>query len=217
MTSRTALAALSFVAWTLALPVLSPLLDGVSRAPGPSPASVVGQISAAVAVATWPGVVWALAALVAVVAWRRGRRSLAWALALMPGVSWAASFLVKVVVNRPRPEAVVQLVTASGSSYPSGHVTVMTATALAVAWAWTHTVNAPADPAPQPNRRLLPSVVAVAAITLVAANRFLLRAHYPTDIVAGVLLGITVVSVVFATLDRLGGDFDTADGVKLAT
>lgn len=83
------------------------------------------------------------------------------------------------------------LITAEGWSYPSGHVTAVTALVVLVlaAVVLTH----------QRRPILVVWTVAAAALWwLVAINRWWLRAHYPTDIMGGALLGGSLAALALA-------------------
>lgn len=90
----------------------------------------------------------------------------------------AAEGLVKVLVGRPRPEE-------ASLAFPSGHATAAAAFFGAVIYL--------AQALPPRTRRLV-RACAVAAIVLVALARVMLRAHWPTDALAGVALGLALAS-----------------------
>jgi undecaprenyl-diphosphatase len=86
---------------------------------------------------------------------------------------------VKQIVDRHRPPLADRLVSVGGTSFPSGHATqnaaVLPALALAAA-------------ALGANRRICLAVAAAGA-ALVGASRVFLGVHYPSDVLAGWLLG----------------------------
>jgi membrane-associated phospholipid phosphatase len=125
-------------------------------------------------------VVLPLAVVITVLLYLRGRRHDAWAIALGVAGAVVLSALVKILVDRSRPP-VHHLEAVSSGSFPSGHATQSTAFLLAVLLAWL--ARAP--------RRRHPGAVAVAGLLVVAIafSRVYLGVHYPTDVVAGILLG----------------------------
>jgi undecaprenyl-diphosphatase len=98
---------------------------------------------------------------------------------------WLASIVVaevsvtvfKLLYDRPRP--IDSLVSTTGASFPSGHAIAGAVTAVALV-----IVFLPAGP----HRRIW-ELVAVGFAFFMAMSRTYLRAHWLTDVVAGVLLG----------------------------
>jgi len=136
------------------------------------------------------GIAFVLAALPS----RRLRLALIVAVVLI--VAALFTDLVKDYVARPRP-SVNPLVSAPGYSFPSGHTLNSTATyGLLALVAW---------------RSRLPLLVRRAAVVvgvvvpfLVGLSRMALGVHYPTDVLAGWLVGVALVALA-ATLIRLTG------------
>lgn len=163
----------------------SPLVDGVAllidRLLGP-------QLGAA------------LVLLFAVAVWVTTRRAVD-ALTVL-GVSvlpWAAAETVKLVVGRDRPDPRLLvdplLVEPHSFSFPSGHTALATGLALAVVlvvrgrWA---------------GRRWHPAAVVVAlGVLVVAASRVWIGVHYPTDTIASVVLGCSVVALALPVWRRI--------------
>ncbi|MBI4269915.1 MAG: phosphatase PAP2 family protein [Candidatus Rokubacteria bacterium] len=86
---------------------------------------------------------------------------------------------LKWVIGRPRPEGL-------SLGFPSGHATAAAAFFGALIYL--------AAALPAPARRLA-RALAVAVVVLVAAARVMLRAHWPSDALAGVALGLALASV----------------------
>jgi membrane-associated phospholipid phosphatase len=118
--------------------------------------------------------------VLAVVLWIRRHRADALAIGLSLWAGIGLSSLVKVLVDRPRPP-VRHLEQVSSASFPSGHATQSTAFLLAVLLAWLVHHDARNLRAP-----ITATVVLIAAI---AASRVYLGVHYPSDVIAGILLG----------------------------
>lgn len=116
----------------------------------------------------------------------RGRGLEAAMLVVGFGLSYAAVHIAKAAYDRPRPSGA--LVDTTLSAYPSGHALyavslIACATVLVragVGWAGRFAVV----------------TVAVVAVAVVALSRVYLRAHYLTDVLGGVALGVAVWSLV---------------------
>jgi membrane-associated phospholipid phosphatase len=94
--------------------------------------------------------------------------------------------LVKVLVARPRPALVDPVTSPSGYSFPSGHAGGSAAVYGALALLGVAVVARSA--------RLMLVIGAALLIGAVAVSRVLLGVHYPSDIAAGVALGLAWVS-----------------------
>lgn len=179
----TALLALVFLVWTWL--VLAGALDALDRATlfsGLAPGSAAAQIWAAIAIVTWPAVPYAAAAILGIWAHRRRLRNLAYALWLVIPLAWGSHLGLKALVARPRPQATLDLITGHGWAYPSGHLTAASAlAAMAVA-----TVIATRQ---SRFARVLTWALAWALVLTLAVCRWILQAHWLSDIVGGLLLG----------------------------
>ena len=135
-------------------------------------------------VVTWAGSAFLLVpiALIACVALlRAGLRREALAVALSLGGARLIFDWVKLLVSRPRPP-VEHLQAVTGSSFPSGHAT------QASAFWFSLVFVLPAAGASAKLTRVAAGV-ALVIVLLVAASRVYLGVHYPSDVVAGMLLG----------------------------
>jgi undecaprenyl-diphosphatase len=128
------------------------------------------------------GLIWALMAFVLVLLIRRGVKNagvLALATLLTTFAADSVSFGVKDLVNRTRPaDAHAQihpLYVVHSSSFPAGHA------ATAFAGATLLSYFAP---------RLTPLFVVLAAA--IGLSRIYVGVHYPTDVLAGVAIGVVV-------------------------
>jgi len=106
----------------------------------------------------------------------------------------AAAIVIKLAVRRHRPHhpaIEVNVGTPSSLSFPSAHATSSTAAAMLLC-------------------RATRSPLPLAAVPLMALSRLVLGVHYPTDVLAGIVVGAAVAG----TTARLGGREQTlsADG-----
>ena len=98
--------------------------------------------------------------------------------------------LLKNLIGRARPEE-------ASMAFPSGH-----ATAAAAFFGALFYLAATLPPLP----RALVRVGAVVTIVLVAIARVVLRAHWPTDTLAGIALGLTLASIAAVLADAAGNE-----------
>ena len=185
------LALASFLLWTAALAsgLFGPL-DAAVRVPLVDPRSTGGQIAEAFALVTHPFGLFALTLMLALWAHRRRLRRLALALALST-LGLPAYELVAMVSARPRPPTLfTDSVSAGGFSYPSGHVVAATV----VTWVAVTIANAQRKSTGSRWRRQAWGGLFVAAV---AADQCALSAQWESDVVGGVLLGVTVASGAF--------------------
>ncbi len=111
--------------------------------------------------------------------WRRRWEGLVyWALSM--AASQALIGPIKALYARPRPP--VSLVETTGYSFPSGHAVAGAAIAIALV-----VVLVPAGP-----RRRNLEMIAAAFAVIMGLSRVYLRAHWLSDVVAGVALGAAV-------------------------
>lgn len=124
-----------------------------------------------------------LAALaVCVWAWRRhGLRTRALWAATTLGVTWALQLGLNRLVARARPVVDEPVTHAPGYSFPSGHAANTAAVAV--------TLTLLVWPLLGPRGRVVVPVTSGTVVVLTALDRILLGVHYPSDVVAGVLLG----------------------------
>jgi undecaprenyl-diphosphatase len=102
--------------------------------------------------------------------------------------SWALYGLTKFVVQRPRPRVITHLTHDAGwYSYPSGHTMLAPLVFVVGAILWTRKW-------PRTEARAGVVLLAIGLSLAIAFSRVYLGAHYPTDVIGGLLLG-TAVSV----------------------
>jgi len=104
---------------------------------------------------------------------------------------------LKGAIGRPRPVVPIALTTASESSFPSGHAA---GTAALCASLFILLL-----PRLRRGPATLLAVLGVALCLAVAASRVALGVHYPSDVVAGLLLGIVCAVAVSPILPRSQG------------
>ena len=123
------------------------------------------------------------------------RRRLPVAAVVLAVVAWAGEYggvtLAKHVVERGRPPQDVRLVTAHGSSWPSGH----TAIALIVFTVFALLV---AVMTPRAGNRALAWVFAALAVAAVGFSRVELGVHWTTDVIASMVFVSAWLMVLFA-------------------
>lgn len=179
----------AFIAWSLLL-FHSPALWALDErlvAPPLDPMSIAAQVMAAFALLTWPGLEYIALACLAVWAFRRRLRALATALLLTVALGWGSADLLKVIIARPRPADHLDVITAIGYSYPSGHMVGVVASCVAVGAIFRVIRRSP-------EARLRWMVGALVLIALVGFNRWFLGAHHIGDLIGGALLGAFVAS-----------------------
>ena len=133
-------------------------------------------------IGNWQGEV-PLVVLVTGLLWFRRRPAAAWrflAVAASAEVFWA---FTKLLFHRPRPTIVTRLGEAGWYSYPSGHATL-----APVIWGFGLVLLAELV-----RSRLVKVVLWTLAVVMpaaIAASRLYLGVHYPTDVLAGLALGL---------------------------
>lgn len=133
-----------------------------------------------------PRTVNIVVSLVCLWVWRRhGLRTRAlWAFVTLM-VAWNLQLDIKLLVRRARPVVDDALTRAPGYSFPSGHATNTAAAGLVlVILVWPLLGRR--------GRTVLVTLVS-AAVLITAADRVLLGAHFPSDVIAGVVLGTAMV------------------------
>ena len=135
-------------------------------------------------VVTWAGSAFLLVplAVIACLGFTRvGLQREALAVALSLGGAMLISGWIKLLVSRPRPP-VEHLQAVTGSSFPSGHATQASAF-------WFSLVFAMPAAGASARRTRMAAGLALLIVLAVAASRVYLGVHYPSDVVAGMLLG----------------------------
>lgn len=142
-----------------------------------------------------PTVVSVATVIAALAIWRSTRSTrtaVTVAMAVLSAFLLAA--VAKWAVGEHRPPSGAQLVPETGWSFPSGHVTGTTALAgiLTVVAVYRHNGW----------RRQAALLTAIVAVISVASSRLYLGDHWMVDVVAGIVLSTSVVTVAAATLNQ---------------
>lgn len=119
------------------------------------------------------------------------REAAAW---IAVGLAVATAILgLKDVVARPRPELWPRVATQGGSSFPSGHAIATAAFYPLLAWLATRR---------RPGWRPVALALAVGGALFVGLGRLYLGLHWPTDVLAGWLLGAALSAGAITWLSR---------------
>jgi diacylglycerol kinase (ATP) len=180
----------AFVLWTWLTFNTAALADfDVRTQPPPlDPDSPAAEIASAFALLTWPGFEYAALAAVAFWAVRHRLRQLAAGLLLVIALAWGGSALLKITFQRPRPEQALELLTARGYAYPSGHTAGVVALSIAIGATFAVTRQSV-------RARIFWQVGSGLLVLAVAFDRWITGAHYISDIVAGALYGALAATV----------------------
>ncbi|HEU4560803.1 MAG TPA: phosphatase PAP2 family protein [Longimicrobium sp.] len=115
----------------------------------------------------------------------------------------ASFFMLDLVVlagwlawNRPRPDVVAGGIGSPGlHSFPSGHVAQMVAAYGLFTWMWIRASRSAAE-------RVFAALLLTVGVVLVALARLRLGSHWPTDLVAGLIIGGLWLAVIIVALRR---------------
>lgn len=109
---------------------------------------------------------------------------------------------IKHAVARPRPSDIAHLVTEGGFSFPSGH----SITSMFVYGIMIYQVRRYVK-----DRRLANALTVLLAIPmlLIGPSRIYLGVHYPTDVIAGWMLGIIAIIICTAVMKKIAAKKNT--------
>jgi membrane-associated phospholipid phosphatase len=188
---------LAFCLWTYLMTSWSALqeMDADLQAPALDPRSATAQIAAAFSLLTWPGLVYLSLLGIALWAFQHRLRQLATALVLIVPFAWGGAGLLKISFRRERPGHALDVLTTTGYSYPSGHMVAATAAVIAVGAAFAVTRQSV-------RAKVLWQLGAAVIVLAVAFDRWVLGAHFVSDIVGGLLYGALVATVALASRCR---------------
>ena len=98
--------------------------------------------------------------------------------------------------NRQRPHVIAQGIAAPGlHSFPSGHLSQMVACYGMFTWMWIRASRSAIE-------RILAVLLLLAGVATVSLARLRLGAHWPTDIAAGIAVGLVWLVIVLIALHR---------------
>jgi undecaprenyl-diphosphatase len=104
--------------------------------------------------------------------------------------------LLKLAFDRPRPQIFPWAATALSSSFPSGHAMSSTVVYTTVAYLAARLQRRPAA-------RWATMLVATLVVLLVCASRVYLGVHYPSDVAAGIVIGLAWAALCMAALEAI--------------
>ena len=104
--------------------------------------------------------------------------------------------ILKVGFSRPRPQVFEWGTTVSSFSFPSGHAMSATVVYMTVAYLAARLQKRHAA-------RLATLAVAAVFVALICLSRLYLGVHYPSDVVAGVIIGLSWAAFCMATLEAI--------------
>jgi len=104
--------------------------------------------------------------------------------------------ILKVGFSRPRPHIFEWGTTASSWSFPSGHAMSATVVYVTVAYLAARLQNSH-------GARLATLVIAAVLVATICFSRLYLGVHYPSDVLAGVIIGLSWAAFCMATLEAI--------------
>lgn len=141
-------------------------------------------------------VVMTMALIAAVFLWLNAHKHSATLLAIATGGGVVLNGLLKAGFDRPRPHIFEWGTNAVSSSFPSGH-------AMSAAIVYGTVAYLAARLQKRAASRMLTMVLAALMIVLICASRLYLGVHYPSDVLAGVTIGLAWAAFCMATLEAI--------------
>ena len=125
------------------------------------------------------------------------KRQIRWLFFLFAGAAISTSLVsaaIKRVVGRPRPDRALGLVTENNFGFPSGH----TLSAMVLGGLLAYLLVRATKPYAL---KLAIVLVAITTILLVGLSRIYLGAHYPSDVLGSLMLGVCILAVLITALE----------------
>ncbi len=167
----------------LSVAVLTGGARGVDEAFTPAPDPLTHRLAQVVELIARPSVSIALGILLTALLVWWGRRQAALLVLLTVGAAGLLGAMLKLLISRERPAGAEVGALDLPAAFPSGHMTMATALFFAVAFAAT-------EPGSAARRTAL--VLATVLALLVGVGRVTGGAHFPSDVLGGLLLGAAV-------------------------
>lgn len=144
---------------------------------------------------TWI-VVWSIVGIAGLFLWLTRHKYSAALLMVATAGGIGLNSILKIGFARPRPQVFEWGTHVSSSSFPSGHamssaVVYITVAYLAARLQKTHTA------------RIVTLVVAAVIVAAICFSRMYLGVHYPSDVTAGVIIGLAWAAFCMATLEAI--------------
>ena len=121
----------------------------------------------------------------------RKRYRLAIFITIVMGGMIICNLLLKALFERPRPDLWEWLIQETSYSFPSGHATASMALGIVLLVYFWHT-----------KWRIFVCVMALLYVLTVSFSRLYLGVHYPSDIIGGWLLSLSIASFTAVGIDR---------------
>lgn len=106
--------------------------------------------------------------------------------------SFILNFLLKILINRTRPLEFF-LVEQSGLSFPSGHSMVAASMYLTIAYILSEKYK---------DKKLIIYIISWTIILLMGISRLFLGVHWPTDIIAGFIMGYLIYRLIIKIIKK---------------
>jgi undecaprenyl-diphosphatase len=141
-------------------------------------------------------VVLTVVGVAALFLWLTRHKYSATLLLVATGGGIALNNILKLAFDRPRPQLFPWATRALSSSFPSGHAMSSTIVYVTVAYLAARLQR-------RRSARALTMLVAVVIVALVCASRVYLGVHYPSDVGAGIVIGLAWAGLCLAALEAI--------------